>query len=242
MLSHLGVLSLAGLAACGGGTIGASQATSPVSSVVSETTGATSPAGTPTTTTASPPKFSAKISKVAREQVKYSWRPGCPVPVGQLRLITMTYWGFDKKAHTGNMVVRQSLTKDVVQVFKKLYDWRYPIKRMELVDAYKADDYASIEADNTSAFNCRPATGSSSWSQHAYGQAIDINPRENPWVNADGTNDHRNADQFVKRPLHKPGVINPGDRVVKAFAHVGWGWGGSWSGAKDYQHFSSTGQ
>lgn len=153
----------------------------------------------------------------------------------------MTYWGFDGKAHTGELMVNKAVTDDIISAFKKLYDYRYPIRRMELVDKYKGSDYDSIDADNTSAFNCRNATGSSSWSQHAYGRAVDINPRENPYVYANGSNAHDNADAYVERPLKKPGVINAGDRVVRAFASVGWGWGGSWSGAKDYQHFSKSG-
>ncbi|GIH75171.1 hypothetical protein Plo01_16000 [Planobispora longispora] len=153
----------------------------------------------------------------------------------------MTYWGFDDRPHIGEMVVHEDVADDVVKVFQRLYGWRWPIYRMELVDVYKGDDFDSIDADNTSAFNCRPATGSSSWSKHAYGRAIDINPRENPYVSSGGSVAHRNARKFVKRPLDAPGVINPGDRVVKAFARLGWEWGGYWSGIKDYQHFSKGG-
>jgi hypothetical protein len=153
----------------------------------------------------------------------------------------MSYWGFDDKPHTGELVVNKDGTDAIVNVFGRLYGWRWPIYKMQLVDAYKGSDFDSIEADNTSAFNCRPATGSSSWSQHAYGRAVDINPRENPYVSADGSLAHKNARKFGTRPLDAPGVINPGDRVVKAFAKVGWGWGGIWSGAKDFQHFSESG-
>jgi hypothetical protein len=234
ILPHLGVLALATLAACGGATVGAPQATA---TSAPRTEAATPQASTPS----GPTKFTAKISNVTPAQLKYSWRPGCPVSYRKLRMITMTYWGFDKKAHTGNLVVHQSAANDLISVFRRLYGFRYPITRMEPVDKYKGDDSASIDVDNTSAFNCRAATGSTHWSQHAYGLAVDIDPRENPYVNADGTNEHRNADQFVTRPLHKPGVVNAGDRVVKAFAAIGWGWGGTWPGAKDYQHFSSTG-
>lgn len=154
----------------------------------------------------------------------------------------MTYWGFDGKAHTGELVVNRSAVKDLTSVFRKLYDQRYPIRRMEPVDVYKGSDFDSIDADNTSAFNCRNATGSGSWSQHAYGLAVDVNPRENPYVYPNGSHAHKNAGAFVDRPLKKPGVINEGDRVVRTFAGVGWGWGGSWSGEKDYQHFSSNGR
>ncbi|MGW4424953.1 M15 family metallopeptidase [Streptosporangium sp. NPDC004631] len=190
---------------------------------------------------AGPPPFSAKISKVTRDRLRYSWRPGCPVPIGDLRMVTMTYWGFDDRPHTGDLVVHKDATDAVVTVFGRLYGWRWPIYKMEPVDAYKGDDFDSIEADNTSAFNCRPATGSSNWSQHAYGRAIDLNPRENPYVSANGTVAHKNARRFARRPVHAPGVINPGDRVVRAFQRVGWEWGGYWSGIKDYQHFSKSG-
>jgi hypothetical protein len=181
------------------------------------------------------------VSAVARDRLPYSWRPGCPVHYRDLRLVTLSYWGFDDKPHTGELVVRKTVTDDIVTVFRKLYDWRWPIRQMKLVDAYKADDFDSIDADNTSAFNCRRATGSGNWSNHAYGEAIDINPRENPYVTASGDTAHENAEEFTKRPMRGKGVINPRDKVVKAFAQVGWEWGGYWSGTKDYQHFSKGG-
>ncbi|MEU4324203.1 M15 family metallopeptidase [Nonomuraea dietziae] len=200
------------------------------------------PAPTPTPPTPTgPPAFESKVSTLKRDQLPYSWRPGCPVHYRDLRLITMTYWGFDDKAHTGELVVRENVTDDIVSVFQRLYRWRYPIKSMKLVDVFKGSDFDSIDANNTSAFNCRQATGSGSWSKHAYGEAVDLNPRENPYVTASGDTAHANARRFTERPLDRPGVINPGDRVVKAFAAVGWEWGGSWSGTKDYQHFSKGG-
>ncbi|MFF4988611.1 M15 family metallopeptidase [Streptosporangium saharense] len=214
------------------------SSTAPQTPVAQETT---TPAPTPSPSSTAPPKFSATVSKVTREQVKHSWRPGCPVPLDGLRMITMTYWGFDDKPHTGKLVVNKDATEAITTVFGRLYGWRWPIYKMEPVDAYKGDDFDSIEANNTSAFNCRAATGSSHWSQHAYGRAVDINPRENPYVTADGSVAHKNARKFATRPIDAPGVINPGDRVVRAFARVGWGWGGDWSGTRDYQHFSAAG-
>lgn len=195
----------------------------------------------PTPTPTGPPAFRAKVTKVTRADLPYSWKPGCPVPVGGLRKITMSYWGFDGEPHTGEVVVRDSVTDDITTVFRKLYGWRWPIYKMELVDVYKGDDFDSIDANNTSAFNCRAATGSKNWSKHAYGEAIDINPRENPYVTADGSTAHQNAKKFTERPLDAKGVINPGDKVVKAFQNVGWDWGGYWSGTKDFQHFSKGG-
>ncbi|WP_344925624.1 M15 family metallopeptidase [Streptosporangium carneum] len=228
------------------------QAQTPQGTPPAQPSSASSPASSPTPspeptsaspapTRTGPPKFSAKVSKVTRDQVRYSWRPGCPVPLENLRLITMTYWGFDDKPHTGRMVVNKDATDAIVTVFGRLYGWRWPIYKMELVDAYKGDDFDSIDADNTSAFNCRPATGSSNWSQHAYGRAVDLNPRENPYLSSNGTVAHKNARKFAKRPVDAPGVINPGDRVVLAFKREGWEWGGYWTGIKDYQHFSEGG-
>ncbi|WP_433436037.1 M15 family metallopeptidase [Nonomuraea sp. CA-141351] len=196
---------------------------------------------TPAPGSTAPPSFNAKVAKVPRDRLPYSWRPGCPVNYGDLRLITMSYWGFDNKPHTGELVVRKTVTDDIVTVFRKLYNWRWPIQQMKLVDAYKADDFASIEANNTSAFNCRQATGSTHWSKHAYGEAIDINPLVNPYITASGETAHKASKKFTKRPMRGKGVINPGDKVVKAFAQVGWEWGGYWSGAKDLQHFSKGG-
>ncbi|WP_346349094.1 M15 family metallopeptidase [Rhizohabitans arisaemae] len=236
---HRKALAVAGLAlaltACGkGGSVSAPAMMDP-------TTGTPSAPATATPTAQTPQAFKAEVTPIRREQVKHSWRPGCPVPFTQLRMITMTYWGFDGQPHTGHLVVNAAVTQDVIKVFNKLYDMRFPIKRMEPVDTYRGSDFDSIEADNTSAFNCRKATGSSNWSNHSLGTAIDLNPQENPYVYSGGRVAHANARQFSTRPLDKPGVVNPGDRVVKAFESIGWGWGGYWSGIKDYQHFSSSG-
>ncbi|MDR8407865.1 M15 family metallopeptidase [Nonomuraea sp. 3-1Str] len=201
-----------------------------------------SPTSSAKPTKAGPPPFTAKVTRIARDRLPYSWRPGCPVSYRDLRLVTMTYWGWDDRAHTGELVVRKTVTGDIVTAFRKLYAMRYPIRQMRLVDVYKGDDFDSIDADNTSAFNCRPATGSSNWSNHAYGEAVDVNPRENPYVTASGGTAHANAKKYDHRPMRGKGVINPGDRVVRTFAAVGWGWGGAWSGTKDFQHFSRNGR
>ena len=190
-----------------------------------------------------PKRFTATVSRIKhRSQVRYSWHPGCPVPFSGLRMITMTYRGFDHRVHTGALVVNAAVTGKLILVFRKLFEMRYPIRRMVPVDVYRGSDYASIQADNTSAFNCRNATGSSSWSEHAYGLAIDLNPCENPYVSADGSEAHKACRAYVNRSLHVPGLIHAGDDVVQAFASVGWGWGGVWQGAVDYQHFSANGR
>jgi hypothetical protein len=227
--------------ACGdGGSSGTAAATPvPVSSAPSTSAAATPSPSKPSPT--GPKAFSAKIGKVTRSTVKHSWHSGCPVGIGDLRLITMTYWGMDKKTHQGQMVVNADVASKVVRVFHKLYDERYPIRRMELVDKYGGSDFKSIEADNTSAFNCRNATGASSWSQHAYGHAVDLNTCENPYVHSNGHIEHPRCVKYGNRKRHDPGLIHAGDKTVRAFRSVGWGWGGTWGGPWDFQHFSVTG-
>ena len=179
-----------------------------------------------------------------RAMTGVSWHKGCPVPLSALRLITATHRTPDGGTATGRLIVHRDVARTVdQQILKRLYEIGYPIRRMEPVDAYGGDDFASIEADNTSAFNCRAATGSSNWSNHAYGYAIDINPIENPWIE-NGRVFHTASKPFIDRTRRRsPMQILPGDRVVRVFAAAGWGWGGSWSGGTlDTQHFSVNGR
>jgi len=125
----------------------------------------------------------------------------------------------------------------VVSIFAKLYKKRYPIKSMRLVSDYGASDFRSIEADNTSAFNCRRATGSKKWSKHSYGKAIDINPIENPYVSRSGHISHKKSLAFRKRVHLNRAVILKNDAIVEEFKARGWRWGGDWRSIKDYQHF-----
>ena len=190
--------------------------------------------------------FSAKPLDAAlrKRMTGSSWHQGCPVALSDLRLLRIGYWGFDRRPHRGSLVVAASSVEAMRGAFAALYAKRFPIRRMRLVDDYGASDYASIEADNTSAFNCRPATGSSRFSEHAYGRAIDVNPIENPYVYPDGTTVHRASRPYLDRARHRRGMAFRGGVLVKAFADAGWSWGGLWRppSGTDYQHFSSTGR
>ena len=170
------------------------------------------------------------------------WRPGCPVALSDLRRVTLTYVGFDGRAHTGALIVNRAVAAPVARAFGDLYAARFPIRRMVPIEAYGGSDFASIEADNTSSFNCRRATGSSHWSEHAYGRAIDIDPIENPYVD-NGSTSHPASRPYVDRARvrTRAGVIADGGVVTRAFARIGWGWGGRWSGPRDYQHVSASG-
>jgi hypothetical protein len=171
-----------------------------------------------------------------------SWHRGCPIGLDGLRLVRARHWGFDGRVHTGRLVVASDVARPVLDVLRRLYAARFPIRRMVPVDAYGASDFRSIEADNTSAFNCRYVEGTTRWSEHSYGRAIDLNPIENPYVTAAGTTSHPASSRYLRRSPYRPGMAVEGGVVVRAFAAAGWGWGGRWSGDRDYQHFSASGR
>jgi D-alanyl-D-alanine carboxypeptidase len=170
-----------------------------------------------------------------------SWRPGCPVPLSGLRYLRIAHRGFDGRRRVGELVVRASVVPRMRKVFRALYRDGFRIRRMRLVDAYGASDLRSIEADNTSAFNCRRVTGGRRWSEHAYGRAIDLNPIENPYV-IRGTTAHRASRPYLDRRRIRRGMAWDGGALVRAFRRVGWHWGGRWRSPTDYQHFSSSGR
>jgi hypothetical protein len=195
-------------------------------------------------TTAPPvavPAFTGTVATVTAADLPSSYRAGCPVGPDQLRILHMSYWGFDGKPHTGTMVVNASVAQSVLTVFGKLYAQRFPIRRMVPVDVYGGSDPASMDADNTSGFNCRNAvaSGPPRWSAHAYGMAIDVNTIENPYVQ-NGVATPAAGAAYVDRSNLRPGMAFAGGDLVEAFASVGWQWGGRWSDP-DYQHFSATG-
>jgi D-alanyl-D-alanine carboxypeptidase len=191
-----------------------------------------------------PPSFRGTIERIdaaqARRMTGVSWRPGCPVHLRDLRLLRLSHWGFDGSVHQGRLIVHRDVAQPLVGVFHFLYAKRFPIRRMVPVDAYGASDFRSIEADNTSAFNCRYVEGTTRWSEHAYGRAIDVNPIENPYVSG-GRSAHAASRPYVDRARRRPGMGYEGGALVRAFDRIGWGWGGRWTSVKDYQHFSASG-
>ena len=189
---------------------------------------------------AQPPRFVGTIERVGAADLPHSWRPGCPVGPAQLRLLRLGYWGFDGRPRVGLLVVRDRVARDVVTVFRRLYAARFPIRRLRKVDAYRGSDDASMAADNTSGFNCRFVSGTRRWSQHAYGEAIDVNPVENPYVQG-GRVSPPAARRYLDRSDVRPGMAVAGGVLVRAFSAVGWRWGGRWAGSADYQHFSTSG-
>lgn len=168
------------------------------------------------------------------------WRPGCPVGLGQLRLVTVLRYDFRGRVRPGRLVVHKDVAQDVVAIFRRLYVAKFPIRWMAPIERFGGSDYRSIEADNTSGFNCRYVDGTTRWSNHAYGKAIDINPIENPYVTTAQMTSHPRSRPYISRSPRR-GMALPSGSLVRSFTRQGWDWGGWWSGAKDYQHFSKTG-
>ena len=172
-----------------------------------------------------------------------SWRNGCPAGLSDLRYIRVKYYDFQGKSRTGELVMYKEAAKDIVKIFGELYIDGYPVRGMKLVSDFGGNDWKSIEADNTSAFNCRPATGSKKWSKHAYGRAIDLNPIENPYISRNGRIAHRASQKYRKRvhgddkKASDRALLLNNDKATKIFKRYGWIWGGDWPGVKDYQHF-----
>ena len=237
------------LAACGGGPQ-AETAVGPVPAQPTEGDGplttveVTAPTTTtvPTMSTGPADQFSSQVLSVTAADLPASWRPGCPVAPEELRLVKLTYWGFDERPHDGSLVVNASAAEAMVDVFRRLFAERFPIRRMEPIDVFGGSDEASTEADNTAAFNCRNAVaeGPPHWSMHAYGLAIDVNPIENPYLLGGRILPPAGRD-FLDRSSYRPGMAVEGGVLTSAFAAVGWQWGGRWADP-DYQHFSSTGR
>ena len=241
-------LVVAVLVACGGGSpADPEEAAEPTTTAGPSTTtpapSTTRQAAPAPTTTMAPaiPAFAGVAHRVTAADLPHSWRPGCPVSPNDLRRLELSYWGFDEMPHTGLLVVHASEADKVVGVFKRLYDKRFPIRRMEPIDVYGGSDDASIAADNTSGFNCRNAvaSGPPTWSQHAFGKAIDVNPIENPYV-LEGDVLPPAGREFLDRRNVRPGMAVRGGELVAAFAEAGWSWGGVWANP-DYQHFSAAG-
>jgi hypothetical protein len=188
------------------------------------------------------PPFHAAVAPVSAAELGRSWRPGCPVGPAQLRRVYVSYVGFDGRAHRGELVVNRAVVRDVESVFRRLYAARFPIHRMRPVSAYAGSDDRSMAADNTSAFNCRYAVapGPKQWSVHAYGEAIDVNTVENPYLEG-GRVLPAAGRAYLDRSHYRPGMAVAGGVLVRAFASVGWLWGGRWTASPDWQHFSLTG-
>ena len=163
------------------------------------------------------------------------------MPPGELRLVKATYWGFDGAVHGGELIVHHTHADGVLGVFRALFSAGFPIEEMRPVGDFDVSELDLPGQNNTSGFNCRVIEGTTTWSEHAKGLAIDLNPQQNPFID-DIVIDPPEAGRYMDRTLEDPGMIQPDDRVDQAFQSIGWLWGGDWSSKKDYHHFSATGR
>lgn len=169
-----------------------------------------------------------------------SYSETCTIGIDNLQYVRILHFGFDGEIYIGELVVNKLIAKDIIAIFKELFDEGYPIERIVLVDEYDADDNLSMEANNTSSFNYRDVEGTSVLSKHAYGLAIDINPRYNPYVRTVDSKEvvlPENGAEYADRTLENPYYIQKDDVCYKAFTKRGFTWGGEWENSKDYQHF-----
>lgn len=189
-------------------------------------------------------RFAATVGAVTptiRARMGETWSAACPVALTDLRYLTVAFRGFDGDAHTGELVVHSSVADDVVSVFRRLFAEGFPIEEMRLPTTADLDAPPTGDGNNTAAYVCRAARGQTSWSQHAYGRAVDINPFHNPMVKRDLVLPEL-ASAYKDRSVVRPGMHLPGGPSVAAFAAVGWEWGGTWRSSKDWMHFSQNGR
>ncbi len=189
----------------------------------------------------------ARLTPAQRQAIKTAgeWHHGCPVWLSQLRVLSYRYYGFDRQTHLGQIVVNQQVAYPLATVFAKLYRLRFPIRDGAFASMYgphphpNGDVTASFECRDAAASPCSSSSSTHHWSMHAFGEAVDLDPRENPYVGCGMTRD-KTARSYLNRSRRRPGMVTPA--VRRAFASIGWGWGGSWVGStKDYMHFSING-
>lgn len=184
---------------------------------------------------------SAVVAVPAAVAARSTWDPGCPVALGDLRYVTTAFWGFDGQPHTGELLVNAEVADAVVEVFRRLHGVRFPIEEMRITRAEELDLAPTGDGNNTGSFVCRPSRGTTSWSEHAYGRAVDINPFHNPYLKAEIVLPEL-ASAYTDRADARPGMITSDGEVTTAFSEIGWGWGGNWRSNKDYMHFSVNGR
>ena len=150
----------------------------------------------------------------------------------ELDLVEVEYFSFDKKLHQGQIVVHNKLTDDMKKIFKLIKEKEFPVAKVIPIVKYNWSDNESMNDNNTSAFNYRLVAGTNRVSNHSYGQAIDINPFQNPHIK-NGIYSPKGSKYYLK----EPGTIYDNHFLVIEFKKLGWDWGGDWTSLKDYQHF-----
>jgi len=180
------------------------------------------------------------LSEEIRNKINgVSFKEGFGITLDDLSYIEIVHWGFDGELHYGEMIVNKNVAQEVVEIFEELFQFRFPIEKIRLIDEYDANDDKAMEDNNSLALCCRWITGSTiRFSIHSLGQAVDINPVQNPYVKGDLLLP-KNGEEYVDRDACEDfkGVITENSICYKVFAKRGWTWGGGWESLKDFQHF-----
>lgn len=169
-----------------------------------------------------------------------SYKENCTVPRDDLRYLHVLHVGFDEKVHEGELVCNKAIAEDLLEIFRVLYSNRYQIEKIRLVDEYDADDEKSMRDNNSSSFNFRFISFTTTVSKHGLGLAVDINTLYNPYVkkvNGRTNIEPATAAEYVDRSKRFPHKIVKEDLCCRLFEEHGFEWGGDWTSCKDYQHF-----
>ena len=158
----------------------------------------------------------------------------------ELFYLNVLYFSFECELKAGEIICNRKIAKDLCKIFKKLYDRRYMIEKIRLIDNYNADDEKSMSDNNSSCFCYRNIAHTDTISQHSYGLAIDINPLYNPYI-AKGRIMPASAEPYADRSRSFEHKIDKHDYCYKVFRSFGFEWGGNWENEKDYQHFYKKG-
>lgn len=183
------------------------------------------------------PLSDAQIKSLVNRNV---WNDDCPVHYSELTLQKVPYIDFEGFSQIGELLVSSKIVENVALIFEELYHLRFPIQQIRLIDDFDGDDVASMEANNSSAFNGRKVMNTNRWSSHAYGVAIDINPHQNPYMMLNPESSSikvfpQKGMSYVNRGVKKPGMV---EEIVQIFAQFGFTeWGGNWELKPDYHHF-----
>ena len=173
-------------------------------------------------------------SEITLEEALYGQKIPASVK-SNLTLINVFYYGFDQHLHHGQLVIHKAVADDVKEIFEIIRQIHFPIEKVVPICEYKWSDDESMKDNNTSSFNHRFISGSKILSKHASGLAIDINPKQNPYI--------KNGITTPTGSIYEPeakGTITADSPIVEEFKKRGWTWGGDWKSLKDYQHFQKN--
>ena len=169
-----------------------------------------------------------------------SYKTDCKIPRTDLSYLHILHMDFCKTVREGELICNSYIAKSLIDIFQCLYEAEYQIEKVRLIDEYEADDEMSMRDNNSSCFNYRTISHTTCISKHGLGLAVDINPLYNPYVKPVGGRtviEPANAVQYADRTRHFLHKIDESDLCYQLFTAHGFLWGGSFTHAKDYQHF-----